>query len=273
MNAGGSLPLESNVTAPAEPTPVFEETDCGIVVHVDGEQVAWEDYVDSISEDAMVLGFLFWRADGGDRGSEEVHLVAPGVVVHWRTCEDADEQTLHEGVEDVGAFALDLIEDSDMHIVLATHIHGPLFDGNTSLPVPLLPMTPELTATAYGDDFDGSQFYVGECSGVAEEVCEEFNRRVGSGGYHRVSELLNAGSETWRQWVVDLLVSYNSSIEDLVDQYPMTETEHYLQSERRRRLGGLTAEELVEAATGALWDLRPGGRPKPQETWQLEVFE
>lgn len=273
MNAGGSLPLESNVTAPAEPTPVFEETDRGVVVHVDGERVAWEDYVDGISEDSMVLRFLFWSADGGDCGSEEVHLVAPGVVLHWRTCEDADEQTLHEGVEDVGAFALDLIEDSDMHIVLATHIYGPLFDGNTSLPVPLLPMTPILTATSYGDDFDEPQFYVGECSMAAEKVCEEFHRRVGSGENPRVSELLKVGSETWRQWVVDLLVSYNSSIEDLADRYPMTEAEFYLRSERRRRLGDLTAEKLVEAATGALWDLHPGGRLKPQETWQLEVFE
>lgn len=231
-----------------ESTPVFEEIGDGVVVYVDGYEIEWGDYVDGISDESRVLGF--WSANGWGAESVEAYLVAPGTVVVSYVSDGDMGQTLHENVANVGKFALDRFSNDEMTIAIATAVYGPLFDGNTSLPTPRLPMT-VWEEGPFADGNDGEedpQLFWGGCTGAMDVVFEEFRRRVDAGKYPMVSELKNVGSEAWRRWAVGLLTAKPLKDGVLADGYPLAGDANLL--------ANLSTEKLLEIATSSLVRLR-----------------
>jgi len=231
-----------------ESTPVFEKIGDGVVVCVDGYEVEWGDYVDGISDESRVLGF--WSANGWGSESVEAYLVAPSIIVISHDSDGDTGQTLHENVANVGKFALDRFSNNEMTIAIAADVYGPLFDGNTFLPTPRLPMT-VWEEGPFADGNDGEedpQLFWGGCTGAMNVVFEEFRRRVDAGKYPIVSELKNVGSEAWRRWAVGLLTA--KPLEDgvLADGYPLVRDANLL--------ANLSTEKLLEIAAGSLARLR-----------------
>lgn len=221
--------------------PTFEQADDSVVVYADGDEVEWGDYVDELTADALILGF--WNENGWETGSDEVHLVAPGVIVESHVCDDYRAQTLHEDVADAAGLALDLLDDSEKTVALAVSIYGPLFDGNTTLPRPLLPMTP-WEASPFAEGNDGEEdpmLHWGFCTGASEEVRAEFRRRVEAGRYPLVTELREVGSPAWRAWVIGLLTAVPLSDQVPADGYPLVSD--------LDRLADLSTENLLKTAT------------------------
>jgi hypothetical protein len=229
---------------PSKPTPtVFEQEGDTVVVLIDGDEVEWGDYVDAL-HGSLLLGF--WNENGWGAGSDEVYLVAPGVVVESHVCDDSREQTLHENAADPAGIALDLLNSSEMTVALAVDIYGPLFDGNTALSYPLLPMT-SWEASPFAEGTNGEEnpgLHWGSCTGASEDVRAEFCRRVDAGHYPLVTELRKAGSSAWRAWVIGLLSAVPLSDQVSADGYPLAGDQD--------RLAGLSTDDLMKTAARIL---------------------